>query len=275
VTFLVSGAIRVSELSDEPLWTTVYGSGSSAGNAAWLKVVEAARAPVTAAANKWTKVGENALQTVELRAIGAGLFDWNKVDIAMPLGYNNALPPEWRAKGKGKAAAAVASAAAVAAEDEGDFEQPMASAAESPAAACVREFVAWREVRKKNLSAFYLPDSAPGSPPETSVFMCNYWLKVRASPAFSRVGRVMLWWLSFPPGATDLERQFLRPHHDHARLPPQPPGRGNAARERDGPLPQAPHRGRAGQRGARGGGGARLDTLTRGGAQRRRAQERA
>ena len=78
VTFLASGAILVSELSDEPLWTTVYGSGSSAGIAAWLKVVEAARAPVMVAANKWTKVGENALQTVELRAIGAGLFAWRR-----------------------------------------------------------------------------------------------------------------------------------------------------------------------------------------------------
>ena len=84
----------------------------------------------------------------------------------------------------------------------------MASAVETPAAACVREFAAWREVRKNNLSAYYLPESAPGSLPETSVFMCKYWLKVRASPAFSRVGRVMLWWLSFPPGTADLERDF-------------------------------------------------------------------
>jgi len=43
---------------------------------------------------------------------------------------------------------------------------------------------------------------------EHKLDMVKYWMLVRGTPQYARVGELMLWWLSHPVGTAGVERDF-------------------------------------------------------------------
>jgi len=67
--------------------------------------------------------------------------------------------------------------------------------------ACAREFKLWKGMRSNKHSVVYLSEDDKES-------MAEYWLRVRDQSPYTRVGELMLWWLSHPMGTAGVERDF-------------------------------------------------------------------